>query len=461
MMRAGAEIKVGIITVVAVALLAVYVFYVQGYRAAAATYSVCVIFDDARGLQRGDPVYMVGVKIGEVAVVRISEKLKAEVTVKIGRQYDLYEDYKFQIATSGLIQERFVEVVPTEPNPYVEKLKPGVCVNGVLQPSLNDLMVQAGQLLGNLNRTSRGLNLLLGDQQMLLKVEAALESFSGAATAATSLATTTAELAEQSQPQVLATLQELKQASVDLRTMTAELRNEIAEGPVLADLERTVRSARETSENAERASAALAAFVSDPTTQQQIRESLAAIHDAAVSAKQVGGDLQAFSAELRSAAPVLPRVAHEAEQYVGTAEALRERLKPPQITAGFDMLYGAEDSRWFSSGRLDISSQPDRFFRIGLDDIGEEGNVDVQLGERHGKRVLRYGLVRSRLGAGVDLELSSRTSLSLDLFDPNDLRADILADIALIPGRSDLSLLLGARNIGQDGILVGGVRLTR
>lgn len=460
-MRAGAEIKVGIITVVAVALLAVYVFYLQGYRAAAQTYTVCVVFDDARGLQRGDPVYMVGVKIGEVAVVRINEKLKAEVTLKIGRQYDLYEDYKFQIATSGLIQERFVEVVPAEPNPYVEKLKPGVCVNGVLQPSLNDLMVQASQLLGNLNRTSRGVNALLGDQEVMSKVEAALESFSSAAAAATSLANTTARLAEQSQPMLLATLQELKQSASDMQDMTSELRTRIAEGPVLTDLQEAIAAAKRSADNAERTSATLAAFVSDPTTQQEVRESLAAIHDAAVSAKQVSEDLATFSAELRKAAPVVPKAAHEVEQYTGTAEALRQRLRPPEVKASFDMLYGAEESRWFSSGRLDISNQPDRFFRVGLDDIGEEGNVDVQLGERRGRRTLRYGLVRSRLGAGVDLELSSRTSLTLDLFDPNDLRADVLADIAIIPGRSDLSLLLGARDIGQDGFLVGGVRLKR
>ena len=73
-MRTGSEVRVGVITVLAIILMAAYVFYIRGYRAAADTYKVCVTFQDARGLQRGDPVRMVGVKIGEVATVEINTK---------------------------------------------------------------------------------------------------------------------------------------------------------------------------------------------------------------------------------------------------------------------------------------------------------------------------------------------------------------------------------------------------
>ncbi len=460
-MRSGAEIKVGIITVVAIALLALYVFYLRGYQAASSTYTVCVVFDDARGLQRGDPVRMVGVKIGEVALVRINENLKAEVTLSVDRQHDLYDDYKFQVATSGFIQERFIEVVPAEKNPYASKLEPGVCVNGVLQPSISDLMAAGVQVLTNLNKMTHGINALLSNQQLLAKAQQGLDSFSAAADAATRLAETTAALAEQSQPEVIATLNQIRGAASDMRAVTIKFRSDVERGAIIGDLQATMKHAREIAENAERASASLAELSSDPQMKQQIRESLAAIHDAALSAKQVGEDLQTFSAEVRNAAPVIPKAARGVEQFAGTAETISERLKPPQVDAAFDILYGSEESRWFSSGRLDISTQPDRFLRIGMDDIGEESNVSVQLGERKGKRVKRYGLYRSRLGAGMDVNLSNSVTLSLDVFDPNDLRADLLTDIAVVPGRADLSIILGARDIGQDAVLVGGMRLKR
>ena len=460
-MRTGSEVRVGVITVLAILLMAAYVFYIRGYRAAADTYKVCVTFQDARGLQRGDPVRMVGVKIGEVATVEINMRLKADVTLTVDKRYELYENYRFQIATSGLIQERFVEVIPEPPNPYVEKMKEGSCVEGVLQPSLSDLVAVGAQVLDNLNRTSRSLNVVLTDQEILSGMRDALQSFSSAAQAASRLAATTATLADASQPDVLATLQQLRAASEDLQVVTSEFRTHFAQGTALGDLEETARYARETAANAAKLSSTLADIAEDPQLEQQLRGSLAAIHDAAQSAKQVGEDLEVFSAELRKAAPVVPKVAAEAEDAAGAASAIRDRLKPPDIDAAFDVVYSGKANRWFSTGRLDFQTRPDRFFRLGLDDIGEENDVNVQIGDRQDRYTLRYGLVRSRLGVGVDFSLPRRATLSLDIFDPNNIRADLLADIPIVPGRDDWSVLVGARDLGDDELLVGGIRLKR
>ena len=460
-MRTGSEVRVGVITVLAIILMAAYVFYIRGYRAAADTYKVCVTFRDARGLQRGDPVRMVGVKIGEVATVEINTQLKADATLTIDKRYELYEDYGFQIATSGLIQERFVEVIPQPPNPYVQKMTDGFCVEGVLQPNLSDLVAVGVQVLDNLDRTSRSLNVVLTDQEILSGMKDALQSFSRAAKAASRLAATTATLADASQPDVLATLQQLRASSENLRVVTAEFRTRLAQGTALGDLEEAARYARETAANAAKLSSSLADLADDPQLEQQIRGSLAAIHDAAQSAKQVGEDLEVFSAELRKAAPIVPKVAAEAEEAAGAAADIRDRLKPPDIDATFDVVYGGKADRWFSTGHLDFHTRPDRFFRLGLDDIGEENEVNVQIGDRQDRYTLRYGLVRSRLGFGVDLSLPRRTTLSLDVFDPNNVRADLLVDIPVVPGRDDWNILLGARDLGEDELFVGGVRLKR
>src|SRR5574340_245472 len=98
-MRHGAEVKVGLIALLAVALLAVFTYYIQGGLMAGRTYTVYVTFDNARGLQQGDPVRMVGKKIGEVVRVGITPApLKALVMLRVERQYALYKNYTFQIA---------------------------------------------------------------------------------------------------------------------------------------------------------------------------------------------------------------------------------------------------------------------------------------------------------------------------------------------------------------------------
>ena len=460
-MRTGAELKVGIITLIAILLVAGYTFYIRGFRAAP-SYRICVTFTDARGLQRGDPVRMSGVRIGEVASIAINpETLKADIFLAIDRKHILFEDYRFQIATTGLIQERFVEVIPAPANPYVEKLKEGACVEGIIQPGFSDLVAVGAEVLDNLNRTSRALNVVLTDQEILDGLRNALQAFTQAAKAASQLATTTSRFAASSEDEIVATLRVLGASARDVQTMTSQLRGRLAQGTMLDDLEQTLRHAREAAANADRAATALAQLTADPEVPRELRETISALHDAAQSAKKVGSDLEVFSGELREAAPVIPRVAREAGEIAGTAGSLRERLKPPQIDAAFDVVYSSKADRWFSSGRLDIETQPNRFLRLGLDDIGEQGNVNVQLAERDNGRTVRYGLVRSRLGVGLDFNLPRRTTLSLDIFDPNDLRADITADIPVVPGRADWSILLGARDIGYEELFIAGARLKK
>ncbi len=453
-MRTGAEIKVGLITLLAIGLLLVFAFYIRGYRATAVTYKVCVTFDDARGLQRGDPVRMLGVKIGHVHSVEITPELKAQVNLSIDQKHELYDNYTFQVGTAGLIQERFVEVIPAPRDPYVSRLTDGVCVEGVVRPDLADIMEAGSSLLDNLDRTSRRLNLVLGDQEILSGIRQALQNFS-------SLADSVSTLAQQSEPEILATLRGIRSASADLQIMAAELRTGLTEGTTFADLQKTTRHLSEIAAKAERITTDLATLTSDADVQQQIRATISAVSDAAQSAKKVGADLEALSGELRKAAPAIPRVAQEAHEFADASAALRERLKPPEINAAFDVFYSPEAERSFSSARLDFKTSGERFLRFGIDDIGEESDVNIQLGEQQRRAVLRYGLVRSNLGIGLDFDLPRETILSLDIFDPNNVRADLFADVPFVLGRGDWSLLAGVRDVGEEAVYVGGVRLKR
>jgi phospholipid/cholesterol/gamma-HCH transport system substrate-binding protein len=453
-MRTGAEITVGLITLLAIVLLLIFTFYIRGYRATAVTYKVCVIFDDARGLQRGDPVRMVGVKIGQVHSVEITLERRAMVTLSIDQKHELYDNYKFQIGTAGLIQERFVEVIPGQHEPYVNALTDGVCVEGVVRPDLSDLMEAGSTLLVNLNRTSRRLDLVLGDEEILSGVRDALRNFS-------QLADSVSALTKRSEPEIISALGDIRSASADLGAMADELRSRITEGTTLDNLEEATQSLSRIAAKADRITTDLAGLTSDANLQQQLRATVSAVSEAALSAKKVGADLEALSGELRKAAPAVPRVAQEARDFADASAVLRQRLKPPEITAAFDVLYSPEAERSFSSGRLNLETSEEHFLRFGIDDIGEESNVNIQLGERQRRAVLRYGLVRSNLGIGLDFDLPREITLSLDVFDPNNVRGDLLADVPFVLGRSDWSLLAGVRDVGDEAIYVGGIRLKR
>lgn len=461
-MRHGAEVKVGLITLLAIALLAVFTYYVRGSLSGRHTYTVFVTFANARGLQQGDSVRMVGKKIGEVVKVGITPPpLKAQVMLLIDKQYPVFKNYTFQIAAAGLFQERSIEVIPTAPGAEGLLLADQATVPGEAAPDLADMLRSAEGVMASFQGTAEQLQEVLGNKDLLAGVQRALASFADAADAGSRVAEITATLAERTEPEVTRILAELGQASSDLQETTGKIRQTIAEGTALDDMEATAGNVRELSKHLAEITGGLDELTSAPETKQELRESLAAIHDAAASLKRIGADMEVFSGELKKAAPSVPKVAKEAEQLTATVAGLQESLKPPSVHADFRVLYSGGAGRSFSTGNLDFSypQAPRRFLRLGVDDIGEESNANVQLGEHQRTGSLRYGLVRSRLGLGFDFDLPRRGRLSVDLFDPNSLRSDVLLQTPL--GRSDWALLMGGRDLGKDDRFVIGAQVRK
>lgn len=463
-MRAGVEVavaKVGVVTILALGVVAMFLVYVRGALVSGEKFTVYVNFDNSRGLQQGDPVRMLGVKIGEVEAVEITPLRKAQAKLAILRRYPLHAKYLFRVATSGLIQERFVEVVPTEPGMEGLLLEDGATVSGASSSDLSDLLLAGQDLIRNLDQTSRQVQAVLGNKEIAAGLQRALDGFANAAASAAELTDAGAAIARQSQPLTLAILEQFRLAAADVRRSTARLRAALEEGGTVESAQGIIRNAEETTENVDRLTKALADLASDPETQQRLKESVTAVHEAALTLQRVSADLEVFSGKLREAAPSVPRLAARAEEVADTAVALKQSLNPPDIRGDFRVVYSAKADRSFSTGSLDVISAEDRFLRLGIDDIGEESAVNIQIGERQQLGTLRYGLVRSRLGLGFDLQLPRRGSLSLDLFDPNALRGDILASVPLVLGDSDLSLVAGMRDLGQGNLYVVGARLQR
>ncbi len=463
-MRSAAAVKVGAVVLLALVLVVVFAVYVMGFRARATHYRVCVTFDNAQGLVGGDPVMLAGVKIGQVKSVQVSPDLKAEVILDLDRRQSgpLYDTFQFRVNTSGLIQTRMVEVVPPPPGRRKGTLlEGGACLVGTSAPDLNSLLAQSGTLINNLNRTVTTINQTLTDPKVLGNITRSLESIAAAAAAAQQLAETTAGLAAETQPELQATMQNVRRATADVKATTDLLRTQLARSNIVPNVEEITRETQTTAANLARLTGDLAKVTSNPNFQQDISGSLADIRASAASLKKITADLTAVSGEVKKAAPSIPKAAAEISKIAETTATIRERLKPPQINASFDVLGSPKAGRTFSSGRLDFTTQEGRFLRLGIDDIGENSKVDVQVGERQGRRTLRYGLIRSELGIGLDLPTPRDSTLSLNVFDPNHVKADVLLDLPRFFGRPDLDFLVGLRDLNGDNLAVAGVRLRR
>jgi phospholipid/cholesterol/gamma-HCH transport system substrate-binding protein len=465
-MQRGAEVKVGLIVLLAALLLGYFVFVIRGVSAAK-TYPIYVTFADARGLQRGDPVEMAGVRIGEVHSVGLKEE-KALIELAIDERFPIFANYQIRVAASGLLQERYVEVLPTTAAARGPRLAPGKTVAGSAAPDLAQLMASGQQVLESVNRTVEALQKVVPGEQTTAQLKRAIANLEKASDYAVGLTATATEMTRAAGPQVQEALARLLRAAANVEDATQTVRSQLAEGDILPNVEEASRRALRFSDTMDELANNLSAFLTDPELQNDLRGAVVDLRAAAadlrataVDARAIAADLKVVSGKAREAAHAIPEAVEGASSLLQTASDIKERLKPPQIDPSFQMLYAADSGDIFSAARIDLSWTGDRFYRLGVDDIGQGTTAEAQVGDRRGRRVLRYGLYRSQLAVGLDVPVSRTSMLSATLFDPNNLRIDALFGIPVVHDHTDTSLLLGARDIGDAPTFVGGVRFAR
>lgn len=80
--------------------------------AAGRQYQVQAEFGSISGLRQGAVVEIAGVRVGRVAAIELSDRLRALVTMRIDREVELSEDTIASIKTQGIIGEKYVSLSP-------------------------------------------------------------------------------------------------------------------------------------------------------------------------------------------------------------------------------------------------------------------------------------------------------------------------------------------------------------
>jgi phospholipid/cholesterol/gamma-HCH transport system substrate-binding protein len=148
------EVKVGILILVALALLAGFIV-VMGGVTLQPTYTVYVDFTNPGGLKAGAPVRLAGVRVGKVSAIEfrggdpkaVADGLWIRVVTQLEHEYQnsIREDARWFVSTQGVLGEFFLAVEPGSSNKPA--LQDGAVVNGVSPPRLDLLLSEAYELL--------------------------------------------------------------------------------------------------------------------------------------------------------------------------------------------------------------------------------------------------------------------------------------------------------------------------
>lgn len=493
-MKSGAEIKVGVVVLAALVVLGVIAYYFVGLYAARIGYPLDVIFDRAE-VRPGDNVVMAGVSVGRVEAVELTEANRALVRLRITPGVEMRRGYSVHIVPGTLLGEKFVEIRPVPLAQAGEVLDPGAQVIGEPYVRIEDLVADAQNLLARLTEAVESVTGLVKDERVRAGAQGAIRELAQAARDMGSLARTLKAMAAETRPQLRALLANVDGVTADLRATSAALSRTASETEIPHELEEAARRLRSVTERVDDIAAQFQAMTKDPEMKELATAAVRDLRDTSDSVRQAGEEIRAAaadarvtaaaiaeasrdapeitanvreaSANIRDASAEIKDIAHEARASIAevtgpAADAAQAIRKIPRVSANLSVgsQYLTREDRWWVDANLDLSGEGG-LVRLGVADLGETDRLNLQLGQDLGPGRIRYGVVESEVGLAYDWALAPWLTLTAEVFDPNDLRANVLGYWGLGGTLEDVSVVAGYRGAGGEGSAAIGVRVER
>lgn len=445
-MTTGSQVKVGAVVIGGFVLLGLAVYLLLGWGANRGRYRLHVIFSEAV-LQPRDEVRMAGVAVGAVDRVALTrDQRAARVTLLMDPSVHIREGDRVEAASAVALEKHWVEIHPGPgKGPFVP---PGSTIRGTRAPEIRDIVAQAQDALGQLGETAENVNRILGDERIMSSVLAALGQLADLAVEARALARALEGLQQRTEPRIARALAAAEQASLQIASAAKEADKALS-APEIKQIEQKTARALDTldrtGQQLDQALQDVRKIVNQPGLAEDVRAAVKKTTEAMDSLKAAGESIKQTAGTLQQAGKLAERVSR-----LGA-------FKRPQVSGSLDLEYitGLNDAWIEGNVNLDFGN---RLMRLGLTDVGGADKLNLQLGTHRGKSLLRLGLIQSELGVGYDAVLGRRFSLGADLFDPHQLRLNLLGYYTV---RDGYDLVLGRRDVDNEGHLTLGVRVSR
>lgn len=500
---------VGIVFVLAVALAAVMVSFLRGSLAANNTYSFDVLFDDAKGATADTPVTLAGVQIGKVERVRLTPAQQADLKLQVKKDFAIPHGSRFTITTpllgtSGTVvvvppadaQKRSNDTVRDGENLKGERTgdltasfdKATLLLDQVTQTTrkvdrlldtanklAGDPKLQNGlqQTVGNINAASaNGLKLTDKLNGLLLSDNAQVQALlrqtqAGAQVSLNNIAATTASIRDttrENRGQIAAIVRNLNDTTSSVAGITGQANESLQGGNLkaaVANLKTTTDNLAQTTAKFNAIAGNFQSLSGDPKVQSNLRETVANIAASSGQAtlllerlNKLAGVRPKTAAVIVPSGPTVIVPGGVPTVHPTPAPALGTPYYLPRVEA----VINTRERRFRTDidAIVPLSVSPVTFARAGVYDFGEANKLILQAGRglgTDGKVDVRAGFYASKLSVGGDVGLGRRTTLSLDIYDPNNYHLDAKGVLMLAP---ELGLVVGGENLNRHaGGLIG------
>ncbi len=167
--------KIGLFMMAALIILGVFIIRIEdipvGERGERLEFTAR--FPSAAGLDRKAPVRIAGVRVGKVEAIGL-DGAEALLELSLDPDVRLHEGAWAQVASMGMLGDRYVEVIPGDPQAPL--LAPGSELEGVTPPDFDDVMKVATEIGRDVKQVTEALQGSLGGEQGADKINEIVEN---------------------------------------------------------------------------------------------------------------------------------------------------------------------------------------------------------------------------------------------------------------------------------------------
>lgn len=393
------EAKVGAFTVVGFAFLTYIIIHLSGMGFGDKGYPVHVLFNEVNGLKPGNLVRYAGVDIGKVDDVHV-EPDGAKVRLLINSGVKIPDTAIVGIGADGLMGEKYISISPgAETNGF---LKAGDAINGKDQQGLDRLLVTADSVLLDIQKLVQSLNNVFGDERVQNALIDSAVSVKELTENLNRMSAVMARMAINNEQDVKAMVTNLKFMSGSMMNAAGRVEHMLAtldnNGQTATDLREAIANLNATSKRVENMAVSIEGVVTDPETAENLK------------------------ATLRNARGVSEK-----------ANRMMNQVSNIKTETSAEVLYSAGSKEYKTNADIRINTSPNDFLLLGINDIGEGNKANVQVGSGNDKFASRVGLIDSKAGVGLDAKINNEFRMSVDAYDPNDLRVKLRAQYEVAP----------------------------
>ena len=428
----NSTVKVGIMTLIAAALLSYMVFIIGDYSFSEQGYKFVISFYSVNGLSKGSTVSMSGVKIGKVTTIEIRDD-QVLVNVYINdKKLRIRRKSTFTISTAGLMGEKFVEIMPTRDytSTYVSD---GEIIPGTDPIRMDELFEQGNVLIQKLQELTASAKDIIGDPELK---ENTRIMFRNARTASDRMNEIIASVRNRSD-RIVESLDnilhrvdtEIDQNREDIRTVVANFRlfsdrlSSITEDS-REDFKEIIANVRSTTD---RLDDMIAKLNKNGQMTDDLRKTIESLRDASDNAREITREVKEIVAdkEIRQKINTGLDDAHKLAQAV---DKVFLNIRQTRVDFKYLLRYREDTEKFISDINVDLYPSDKTFYRIGVEDIGGEDNLNLMVARGADSNIIkRAGIISSKVGLGFDYFLAKPIQLSVDLIDTTDSQIRIKA----------------------------------